>query len=102
MYLPTIQFHPTEAMSPQKFNATPVNGTYFPGSERDGKFLEPVLKPYLIKLYIASHECNWFLEEWKARTNQDEMNALRKYCHLVVKDQVNISDGLLDCVHKGT
>ncbi|KAI5753092.1 hypothetical protein M8J77_023393 [Diaphorina citri] len=71
------------------------------GSERDGKFLEPVLKPYLIKLYIASHECNWFLEEWKARMNKDEMYALRKYCHLVVKEQVNTSDGLLDCVNKG-
>jgi hypothetical protein len=73
----------------------------FTGSERDGKFLEPVLKPYLIKLYIASHECNWFLEEWKARMNKDEMYALRKYCHLVVKEQVNTSDGLLDCVNKG-
>uniref|UniRef100_A0A8D8VYG2 Mab-21-like HhH/H2TH-like domain-containing protein n=1 Tax=Cacopsylla melanoneura TaxID=428564 RepID=A0A8D8VYG2_9HEMI len=70
-------------------------------TERDGKFLEPVLKPYLIKLYIASHECNWFLEEWKTRMNKDEMNTLRKYCHLVVKGRMNISDGLLDFVNKG-
>lgn len=68
----------------------------------DSKVLRRVLKPYLKEFSISTHENCWFLEEWKNRINNDEMEALRVFSALVSEKKIKFKVGLLDALQKGT
>jgi hypothetical protein len=67
------------------------------------RHMAPVLRPYLNRLFAASHENGWHLEEWR-RLQEDhgnEMRVLGAFCHLVTASEVNATGALLDAVSKG-
>jgi hypothetical protein len=65
--------------------------------------MAPVLRPYLNRLFAASHENGWHLEEWRRRQEDqgDEMRVLGAFCHLVTASEVSTTGALLDAVTKG-
>ncbi|XP_069700714.1 uncharacterized protein [Periplaneta americana] len=74
------------------------------GLDEDKKHLAPVLRPYLNRLFAASHENGWHLEEWNRRQNEDhgnEMRVLGSYCRLVINSEASPSTALVDAVGKG-
>ncbi|XP_014256560.1 uncharacterized protein LOC106670582 isoform X2 [Cimex lectularius] len=71
------------------------------GLDKDRKYLAPVLRPYLAKLFNVSHENCWYIPDWSRRQDTDEIESLSKFCKLVVNGNINANDGIVDAFHKG-
>lgn len=73
------------------------------GLDEYRRHMAPVLRPYLNRLFAASHENGWHLEEWRRRQEDqgDEMRVLGAFCHLVTASEVSPTAALLDAVTKG-
>lgn len=73
------------------------------GLDEDKRHLAPVLRPYLNRLFAASHENGWHLEEWRRRLDdqRDEMRVLGTFCRMVTASEASPSEALLDAVAKG-
>lgn len=73
------------------------------GMDEDRRHLAPVLRPYLNRLFAASHASAWHLEEWRRRLSDhvEEMRVLGSYCNLVAGSGVSPTGALLDAVSKG-
>ncbi|XP_052753477.1 uncharacterized protein LOC113513357 isoform X1 [Galleria mellonella] len=68
----------------------------YKGAKEDKKYLGPVLKPYLDGLFNCSLENGWFLEEFEAKSCENELESLREYCMGVHDGNVEPCMGLLD------
>lgn len=75
----------------------------YKGLDEYRRHMGPVLRPYLNRLFAASHENCWHLEEWRRRQEDqgDEMRVLGAFCHLVTASEVSPTGALLDAVSKG-
>ena len=76
----------------------------YKGLDEDKRHLAPVLRPYLNRLFAASHENGWHLEEWRRRQHENycsELRVLGSYCRLVIASETNPTSALLDAVSKG-
>jgi hypothetical protein len=73
------------------------------GLDEDRRHLAPVLRPYLNRLFTASHENGWHLEEWRRRQDdeKEEMRVLGSFCRMVTASEASASEALLDAVTKG-
>lgn len=73
------------------------------GMDEDRRHLAPVLRPYLNRLFAASHENGWHLEELRRRQDDqgDEMRVLGFFCRMVTASEASPSEALLDAVTKG-
>jgi hypothetical protein len=73
------------------------------GLDEYRRHMAPVLRPYLNRLFAASHENGWHLEEWRRQQEDqgDEMRVLGAFCHLVTASEVSANGALLDAVTKG-
>lgn len=75
----------------------------YKGLDEYRRHMAPVLRPYLNRLFAASHENCWHLEEWRRRQEDqgDEMRVLGAFCHLMIASEVSPTGALLDAVTKG-
>lgn len=75
----------------------------YKGLDEHRRHMAPILRPYLNRLFAASHENCWHLEEWRRRQEDqgDEMRVLGAFCHLVAASEVSPTRALLDAVTKG-
>ncbi|CAH0381304.1 unnamed protein product [Bemisia tabaci] len=71
------------------------------GAAGNERRLGAVLRPFLRRLFLASHENCWYLDEYVWRKNSDEVMALGQFCELISNDNGVPLDGLLDAVQKG-
>ncbi|KAJ9582794.1 hypothetical protein L9F63_022864, partial [Diploptera punctata] len=74
------------------------------GLDEDKRHIAPILRPYLNRLFAASHENAWHLEEWRRRNDENyssELRVLGSYCRLVIASERNPTNALLDAVSKG-
>ncbi|CAH1179990.1 unnamed protein product [Phaedon cochleariae] len=70
------------------------------GMDQNKKCLGPILRPYLNKIFTASHAASWHIESIKARMNQDELTALGCFAKLVNSGEITPAQGLIDSVNK--
>lgn len=68
---------------------------------QDDRFLGPHLRPYLNRIFAASHENGWYLEEFRRREKRDELKALGSFSRLLAKGQIEAEEGLTDASGKG-
>ncbi|PSN48203.1 hypothetical protein C0J52_03575 [Blattella germanica] len=74
------------------------------GLDEDKRHLAPVLRPYLNRIFAASHENGWHLEEWRRRHSDNfgsEIKVLGSYCKLLITSETNTTSAMLDAVNKG-
>lgn len=69
--------------------------------DRDPKYLGPILKPYLKKLFIISHENCWHIDDWKKNEKNEESYVLGRFCCLVIDEGLSPKDGITDALRKG-
>lgn len=70
-----------------------------PGLDQSKHNLAPVLRPYLNKLFVSSHEMSWHLDG--IREQRDEIEALGAFNRLVNTTEVSPASGLIESVNKG-
>lgn len=73
----------------------------YKGLDQSKHSLAPVLRPYLNKLFVSSHEICWHLESIRGREARDEMKALGTFSRLVNTNEVSPASGLIESVNKG-
>lgn len=73
----------------------------YKGLDQSKHSLAPVLRPYLQKLFVNSHEICWHLESIKQMDIVDELRALGIYCKLVNNRGVTPASGVIESVNKG-
>lgn len=73
------------------------------GLDEERRYFAPVLRPYLNRLFAASHENGWHLEEWRKRQDDpgDELRVLGSFCRIVISSEASPTQALLDAVTKG-
>lgn len=71
------------------------------GLDQSKHSLAPVLRPYLQKLFINSHEICWHLNSIKMEEISNEMKALGVFCRLVNRKEISPATGLVDSINKG-
>lgn len=71
------------------------------GLDQSKHSLAPILRPYLQKLFISSHEICWHLESIKNQEIKDEIHALGIYSKLVTSKKMSPASGLIESINKG-
>lgn len=73
----------------------------YKGLDQSRHSLAPILRPYLHKLFINSHEICWHLDSIKLDEINNEGKALGIYCRLVNNKDITPANGLVDSINKG-
>lgn len=73
----------------------------YKGLDQSKHSLAPILRPYLQKLFLSSHEICWHLDSIKSEDVNEELRAIGVFCKLVNTKEITPATGLIESVNKG-